>query len=113
MKQIILAVLSLTILACSNLLADFQGPIDIKNITTVAEAQKSQEDTKVVLTGNIIKKINDEHYTFKDKTGEINVEIDDDKLQGINITPETSVTIYGEIDKDDDTQSISIDIYSK
>jgi len=100
MKQIILAVLSLTVLSCTNLLADFQGPSTTKDVTTVAEAKKALDDTKVVLTGNIIKKIKDEYYTFKDKTGEIIVEIDDDNIRGITITPETDVTIYGEVDKE-------------
>lgn len=68
-------------------------------ITTVQEASKMRDDSPVVLQGNIINSLGDEKYTFKDETGEIIVEIDNEDWNGVNVTPENVVQIYGEVDK--------------
>ena len=41
-----------------------------------------------------------EHYLFRDATGEILVEIDDDLFMGRTVTPQTTIRIYGEVDKE-------------
>lgn len=100
MKRIILSILLFTPLTYGSLFAGFQGPED-KKIITVAEAKNSTKNSKATFTGNIIKKITDGQYTFRDATGEIIVWIDDDKLEGFTVTPETDVTISGEFTQGD------------
>ena len=41
-----------------------------------------------------------EHYLFRDATGEIVEEIDDKLFMGRNVTPQTTIRIYGEVDKE-------------
>lgn len=55
----------------------FQGPTTGIEADTVAKAQKSWDDARVVLTGNITQRIagSDDKYIFKDTTGEMIVEI--------------------------------------
>lgn len=76
----------------------FSGPG--LEITTVVEATKLGDDTPVVLVGSIEKSLGDEKYMFKDASGSMTVEIDDDDWNGINATPETVIEISGEVDKE-------------
>ena len=98
-RALVVAITLLTFVATESLWAGFQGPGG-ENLTTVAAVKKASDDSYVKLTGNIVKKIKDEHYMFRDSTGEIEVEIDNDKWGGITVTPETTVRIVGELDKD-------------
>lgn len=68
--------------------------------TTVEQALKMSDDTPVVLKGKITQGLGDEKYQFTDGTGTIVVEIDDDEWRGITATPEDTVELRGEIDKD-------------
>ena len=68
--------------------------------STVAEALTLNDDANVVLTGKIINSLGDEEYTFRDATGDIIIEIDDEDWNGVKITPEDTIEINGEVDKD-------------
>ena len=76
----------------------FKGPS--AGVTTVADALKAKDDTLVVLTGHIEKETAKEKYQFRDSTGGIIVEIDNDDWKGLTVTPADTVTIYGEVDKE-------------
>lgn len=101
MKKIFFSVICACVLNISAN-ADFIQTGDLNNmvkITTVQDASKLHDDSPVVLQGNIINSLGDEKYTFTDKTGQIIIEIDDEDWRGIDVTPETTVEIYGEVDK--------------
>lgn len=76
----------------------FKGPTD--GITTVAAALNAKDDTLVQLTGHIEKETAKEKYQFRDSTGAIIIEIDNDDWNGLTVTPADTVTIYGEVDKE-------------
>lgn len=76
----------------------FKGPSISE--TTVAKAKDLSDDTWVILTGKITKKIGDELYVFEDSTGGINVDIDNKRWRGQTVTPENTVRIEGKIDKE-------------
>lgn len=67
---------------------------------TVAEALKVSDDTPVKLAGKIEKSLGNEKYLFKDATGTITIEIDDDDWRGVTATPDSELIIEGEVDKD-------------
>lgn len=71
-------------------------------VITVAEARELNDDAKVALEGFITDDFGNEMYLFKDSTGEINLEIDDDVWDNRMLDPDQLVRIYGEIDRDDD-----------
>ena len=53
------------------------------------------------LTGEeISKETAKEKYQFRDSTGAIIIEIDNDDWNGLTVTPADTVTIYGEVDKE-------------
>ena len=77
----------------------FTGP-QAQGTNTVAGVLKAWDDTMVTLKGNIIRQVAHEKYEFKDSTGVIIVEIDDDKWYGLSVSPNDVVEIYGEVDSE-------------
>ena len=76
----------------------FQGPGLAPS--SVAEALKLNDATPIELDSQIEKSLGDEKYLFKDASGTITIEIDDEDWRGVNVTPEDSIEISGEVDKD-------------
>lgn len=68
--------------------------------TTVKQALTLKDDTKVQLKGYVVKAVGDEKYQFRDNTGTITVDIDDELWQGKPVNAKTPVTITGEVDID-------------
>lgn len=104
MRKTLLTLLTIfvsTSVANAQTVGGFEGPSATENTTlTVAEALKLSDEANVTLTGQIVNSLGDEKYTFKDATGEVIVEIDDEDWQGRKVTPENTITISGEIDKE-------------
>ena len=69
-------------------------------VTTVKQALGMKDDSNVQLKGYVVKAVGDEKYQFRDSTGSITVEIDDELWQGKPISARTPVTIIGEVDID-------------
>ncbi len=78
------------------------------NVTTVAAALKARDDTQVVLQGNIIRHLGKDKYEFKDNTGTIRVEIDDDDWPAEAVSDKTTVKLYGEVDRS--RRGVKIDV---
>ena len=90
-----------------NLLAGgFNGPN--AGAMTVEKAKTMSDDTWVTLRGNIEQRIGGEHYTFRDATGTMNVDIDHKRWNGQTITPKDTVELQGKIDKD--WNSVELDV---
>ncbi len=85
----------------------YTGPAT--NIITVEQIQGLNDDTFVILQGNITQALGDEMYVFSDGTGSINIEIDDDDWNGLNVGPDDLVVIKGEIDKNGNVTEIEVD----
>ncbi len=69
-------------------------------VITVAEVSNMGDDKAVVMRGSIEKHLKKDKYQFVDQTGKIVVEIDGDEWRGIDVTPNDTVLIIGETDKD-------------
>ena len=80
----------------------FQGPTTGIEADTVAKAQKSWDDARVVLSGTITQRVagSDGIYSFMDTTGEMIVEIDFELFAGRTVTPQNKVRLSGKVDKD-------------
>lgn len=76
-----------------------QNAISIQ-LVTVSKALTLRDDSYVQLKGRIVKALGDEKYQFRDATGTITVDIDDDLWMGKAISANTEVTIEGEVDID-------------
>lgn len=109
MRVMIIAAAAL-LMASAAAIAQFQGP-GAPSVTTVAEAKKAPDDTNVVLTGRITAKLRGDNYTFKDGTGEIEVDIDDKLWQGRTVTPDMTIRITGEVDRESWGVEIDVDSF--
>lgn len=89
----------------------FSGPGP--DLVTVSQARKLGDDARVTLKGQLVKSLGDEVYLFKDSTGTIEVEIDNDIWRGQTINPEDTVIISGEMDKDFGHISVDVSTISK
>lgn len=96
----ILSILALALFLAVPAQAAFTGPGAGGASTTVQAIKSMRDDSHVVLTGHIVSRIGGEKYVFKDSTGEITVEIDDKYFYGRDISPNDTVRIMGEVDKD-------------
>ncbi|MDR2055192.1 MAG: YgiW/YdeI family stress tolerance OB fold protein [Desulfovibrio sp.] len=75
---------------------------------TVREALGMRDDAVVTLRGNIVRHLGKDLYVFKDSTGTVNVDIDNDIWRGQDVSPKDTVEITGEVDKD--WPSLEIDV---
>ena len=66
----------------------------------VQEALSLRDDAKVTLQGKIVNRLGDEKYTCKDASGEAVIKIDNEDWNGVKVTPENTVEITGEVDKE-------------
>ena len=84
----------------------FTGPNGSK--ATVESAKSLRDDAWVTLRGNIVERISDDTYLFKDSTGTINIDINHKRWNGVTVGPQDTVEIQGEVDKD--WNSVEIDV---
>jgi uncharacterized protein (TIGR00156 family) len=91
----------------STAVGGFSGP-GIAPIT-VQQAMLMRDDSYAILRGNITQHLGKDRYLFRDATGSIHVEIDQDKWAGQTVTPQDTVEIHGEIDKDWNSVEIDVD----
>lgn len=108
----------LTILLCTFIFAQtalgavsgsgggFSGPGP--DVTTVKQALQMNDDSRISLRGKIVRSLGDEMYLFQDATGTIEVEIDYEVWRGLNVTPEDTVVISGEVDRDWSRRTIDV-----
>ncbi|WP_163921666.1 YgiW/YdeI family stress tolerance OB fold protein [Photobacterium sp. Alg240-V54] len=88
----------------------FSGPTHgINTVKGVVDAGMFSDDTPVTLTGYLTSSLGGEHYTFTDGSGTMTVEIDHDKWFGLHVTPQTKITIQGEIDKEFNHTKVDVD----
>lgn len=97
MKKLIL--MTALVFSSSIAFAQFTGPsVAADNPVTVQEALQLKDDTKVALEGNIESHIGGKKYLFKDATGTIELKIKRDVWNGVEVSPQNTVVIYGEVD---------------
>ncbi len=82
-------------------------------IVTVEQAKQLPDDTHVVLRGNIQSRTREDHYVFRDETGTITIEIDDDDWHGLVVGPDDRVEIVGEVDRDFNSIKVDVDVIRK
>lgn len=101
MKKLLLIALLFSMPAVAGEIKTF-GARDPKPKMPVAMAtdiESMDEDQKVLLQGYIVDQTDDDMYVFKDDSGTIPVEIDNDKWKGMTVTSDMKVEIVGEVDK--------------
>ena len=78
--------------------AQFTGGTNVTPVEKVLS--QGRDDQYVAVEGFIVQRIGSKDYIFRDKTGEIHVEIKDRVFAGQQVSPTTKVLLEGENDKD-------------
>lgn len=86
---------------------------NVATVTTVAKAKRAYDNTPASISGYIVKQIDEDTFIFKDSTGQIHIDVDDEVWSGLNINAKNKVRIYGEVDKDDGRTQIDVRRISK
>ena len=95
----ILAFALVWLLLPSNAVAQFTGPTAMGRTSTVEEARNAHVDTYVTVTEKIEAHLREDYYTFRDKTGDIRVEIESRVWRNREVGPDTTVRLLAEVDR--------------
>jgi uncharacterized protein YdeI (BOF family) len=71
-----------------------------KPISKVSDIATMPDDSVVYIQGMIVQDLGDENYLFKDNTGTINIEIDEELVDNNKIVGEAMMFITATVDKD-------------
>ena len=94
------ALLAVSATASAGFSENGQAPGYQNSVTRVSALRSVPDDSYVTLEGNIERQVRHEHYIFRDASGRIEVEIDNDVWRGLNVTPRDKVRLEAEIDQD-------------
>lgn len=112
-----LMVLTTILTLSTSAFANYQGNntqgSNVAKVTTVAKAKRAYDNTPASISGYIVKQIDEDTFIFKDSTGQIQIDVDDEVWAGLNINAKNKVRIYGEVDKDDGRTQINVRRISK
>lgn len=108
MKNTFLSMLAICGIALlsSNAMAANTAKNTTKPVSKISDVKAMPDDTEVVIQGVIVQSLGDENYLVKDDSGTVNIEIDEDLVQGNTITPEAEVLITATVDQDDNVTSL-------
>ncbi|MFD2405539.1 NirD/YgiW/YdeI family stress tolerance protein [Azorhizophilus paspali] len=67
---------------------------------TVSATREAADETPVTLEGRIVRQLKHEHYEFRERTGSIEVEIDDENWPATTIDEKRQVRLQGEVDRE-------------
>lgn len=110
MKRSALALLIAPLFSAAVLAEGYTGPGAVTRVSTVAAALDAADNTPVVLQGQIVKRLQDELYEFKDASGTIHVEIDDEDWPPQAISETARVKLTGEVDRDLMNREIDVEL---
>ena len=117
MKNLLLLValffITTSCMAATNFLGGGFQDTSNTNLTTVSQAIKMNDNTYVKLQGILEKQVSGDKYIFKDSTGTMTVEIDNDKWAGQVIKPGDKIEIVGELEKKFNSVKIDVDTVKK
>ena len=78
-------------------MAAYTGPKE-QNKVSVAQLKDVADDQWVTLEGKLIKHLGGENYLFRDGSGEVEVEVDEDVWRGTEVGPDDLIRVRGEVD---------------
>ena len=123
MKKFLL-IMTAIMFASNIALADFTGPSSysvnqgfqsstpdsMSSVGSVKDVMGMYDDQIAVVKGKITKRISEDKYLFKDKTGEMVVEIDYKYWGGLQVNEKDTLELTGKVDKD--YNSVVLDVFS-
>ena len=101
----LMAICGLALLS-SNAMAADTAKTTTKPVSKNSDVKAMPDDTEVVIQGVLVQSMGEENYLVKDDSGTVNIEIDEDLVQGNTITPEAEVLITATVDQEGNVTSL-------
>lgn len=76
----------------------YRGVEDAR-ISTIEKAKEMHDGASVSFRGNLVKKTGEDRFLFRDKSGEIDVQIPPSVFDGREVKPDHLLTLSGSLDK--------------
>lgn len=76
---------------------------------SVADAQAAPDGTYIVIDARISQKLSDERFLVRDITGEITADIDEDIMGEVQVSPDATLRLYGEISRDSNESVLEVE----
>lgn len=80
----------------------------VQAVSKVTSLRQLPDDSHAVLEGHITGKVRHEHYTFRDSSGQIEVEIDDDVWRGVDVSPKDKVRLSVKVDQEHQRTEVDV-----
>ena len=112
-------ILVVTVLISGAAFAGFNGQYDNNQgfkssvnpvVSPVKDVLKMRDNQVATVKGNIVKRMSDDKYLFKDNSGEMTVEIDNKYWGGLQVDESNVLELTGKVDKD--FNSISLEVFT-
>ncbi|GAA3533933.1 NirD/YgiW/YdeI family stress tolerance protein [Zobellella aerophila] len=87
----------------------YDGRRDRLHVTSVARARRMHDDRHVLVSGHIVKRLRGDNYLFRDDTGTIRVEIDDDDWRWLRGHRRDRLLLWATVDRDRDGVELEVD----
>lgn len=98
-----------TLLVILSLVLAIGGFAAASPVTTIADVLKNGvEDQRVTLEGTVVQQIRHEHFMFRDSTGDLEIEVDDELLRLYGDIVNQSVRIHGKVDKEHNRMTVDV-----
>lgn len=111
MKKTLIALAIAPLFSASVFAAGYTGPSSTQAVSTAAQAMEAKDDTPVVLEGQVVERLKGDTYSFRDASGTIEVEIDDDEWPaGASVDQNVRVRLTGEVDRDLGSDKVDVDV---
>ena len=87
----------------------FNGESAVYSVSTIKEVLNMYDEQIATIQGNIVKRLSKDKYLFKDKSGEMIVEIDYKYWAGLHVNEKDILQLTGKVDKD--YNDITLDVF--
>lgn len=80
------------------------------SVTTAAQAAQAQDDTQVVLEGMLVRQIRGDRYEFRDASGTITVEIEDEDWPNRQPVLEKRLRLHGDVERKRIRRTVEVEV---
>lgn len=82
---------------------------NMMEVVTVEQVRGMADNAPVIIQGYILRKNGENSYVFQDTTGTINLEIDEEDWNGMTVSPNDFIEVWGEVDRNGSSM-IEVDV---
>jgi len=86
----------------------FNGGVNY-SVSSIKDVMGMYDDQIAVIQGNIVQRLSDDKFLFRDKTGEMVVEIDYKYWGGLQVDEKNILELTGKVDRD--YNSVTLDVF--